>query len=82
MSWVEKNRKINNRGGGGTIIQDSRVSAYEYINCLIQPILSFLEVVSLYNIIKKKTFRRALLRKCSPVLSIPSDFTTVKPFKH
>ena len=28
MSWVEKNRKINNRGGrGGTIIQDSRVIA-------------------------------------------------------
>ena len=30
MSWVEKNRKINNRGwgegGGGTIIRDSRVS--------------------------------------------------------
>ena len=26
MSWVEKNRKINNQGGGGgTIIWDSRV---------------------------------------------------------
>ena len=26
MSWVEKNQKINNRGGGGgTIIRDSRV---------------------------------------------------------
>ena len=57
MSWVEKNRKINNCGGGGgggwTIIRDSRVSAYEYINCLIQSILSFSEVVFLYNIIKK-----------------------------
>ena len=58
MSWVEKNRKINNcggggRGGGGRFIRDSRVSAYEYINCLIQSILSFSEVVFLYNIIKK-----------------------------
>ena len=25
MSRVEKNRKINNQGGGGTIIRDSRV---------------------------------------------------------
>ena len=28
ISWVEKNRKIKNRGGGGgTIIRDSRVKA-------------------------------------------------------
>ena len=26
MSWVEKNRKINNRGGGGEIFRDSRVT--------------------------------------------------------
>ena len=25
MSWVEKNREINNRGGVGGIIRDSRV---------------------------------------------------------
>ena len=25
MSWVEKDRKINNRRGEGTIIRDSRV---------------------------------------------------------
>ena len=35
MSWVEKNRKINNFGGGrgGTIIRDSRVgeSTEKYI---------------------------------------------------
>ena len=28
MSWVEKNRKINNRGRGGTIIRDSRVGQH------------------------------------------------------
>ena len=38
MSWVEKNRKINNRGGGGTIIQGSRVQPYRvyqqsYVSC-------------------------------------------------
>ena len=33
MSWVEKNRKINNRGrggGGGTIVRDSRETTW---NC-------------------------------------------------
>ena len=35
MSWVEKNRKINNRGrggggGGGTIIWDSRVLTLKF----------------------------------------------------
>ena len=34
MSWVEKNRKINN-GGGGTIIWDSKVYIYKVVNWLL-----------------------------------------------
>ena len=35
MSWVEKNRKINNRGEGGAIIRDSRVIIYNLTTGII-----------------------------------------------
>ena len=43
MSWVEKNPKINNRGGAGTIIPDSRVThVLPYHFLLVFPINSFM----------------------------------------
>ena len=46
-------------------------SAYECINSLLQPIASFLEVVSLYYIIIRNDFQKSFAKKMFPSAKYP-----------